>query len=44
VATLPVDHELVKGLQEQKSNALEKLYDSYGGMMYGLAFKIGSID
>lgn len=40
VAPSPVNDELIKGLQTQQPCALEQLYDSYGDMMYGLAFHI----
>ncbi|MEB3213801.1 MAG: sigma-70 family RNA polymerase sigma factor [Leptolyngbyaceae bacterium] len=40
MAISPVDRELMNGLKAQQPKALENLYDCYGGMMYGLAFKI----
>jgi RNA polymerase sigma-70 factor, ECF subfamily len=34
------DHELLDRLQAKHADALEQLYDSYSGIMYGLAFRI----
>ncbi len=40
MAISSIDCELINGLKAQQPEALERLYDSYGGMMYGLAFHI----
>jgi RNA polymerase sigma-70 factor, ECF subfamily len=40
VAKPPVDDELLQGLQAQQPNVLTRLYDSYGDMMCGLAYRI----
>jgi RNA polymerase sigma-70 factor, ECF subfamily len=34
------DHELLDRLQAKHADALEQLYDNYGDIMYGLAFRI----
>jgi RNA polymerase sigma-70 factor, ECF subfamily len=40
VTISPSDHELFRRLQAKQPDVLEQLYDNYGDMMYGLAFRI----